>query len=76
MELPKADDYDRRLSLLCQHVATICCSNEFKKLHKEMSRIYRRNGLRDATRIAFQDSLFSIYLEQVQPEAGEELLSP
>lgn len=76
MKLPRADDYDRHLSQLCQHVAMICCSNEFKKLHKEMSRIYRKNGLRDATRIAFQDSLFSIYLEQVQPKAGEEISYP
>ena len=76
MELPKADLYDRQLSKICQQVAMICCSKEFKKLHKEMSKIYRKNGLRDATRIAFQDSLFSIYLEQFQLEAGEEISYP
>ncbi len=73
MELPKAEEMDRRLSKICQDVAYICCSDEFKKLHKEMSKIYRKNGLTDANRIAFQDSLFSIYLEQYHPEAREEV---
>ena len=76
MKLPKADDQDRRLSKLCQEVAMICCSSEFKKLHKEMSKIYRKNGLNNAVRIAFQDSLFSIYLEQMHPEVREELPYP
>lgn len=72
LELSKADDQDRRLSKFCQEVAIICCSNEFKKLHKEMSKIYRKNGMNHAVRIAFQDSLFSLYLEQKHPEAREE----
>ena len=76
MKLPKAEGNDRRLSELCQDVATICCSVEFKKLHKEMSKIYRRNGLTDARRLAFQDSLFSIYLEQLYTEAKEEIPYP
>lgn len=76
VKLPKAEESDRRLSKLCQDVATICCSLEFKKLHKEMSKIYRKNGLLDAHRIAFQDSLFSIYLEQLHPEAKEEIPFP
>lgn len=73
MKLPKADESDRQLSKLCQEVAMICCSEEFKKLHKEMSKIYRKNGLTDASRVAFQDSLFSMYLEQMHPEAREEI---
>lgn len=76
MKLPIAEDHDRRLSKLCQDVAIICCSDEFKKLHKEMSKIYRKNGLSDANRIAFQDSLFSIYLEQMHPEVREEIPYP
>ena len=76
MKLPKAEENDRQLSKLCQEVATICCSDEFKKLHKEMSKIYRKNGLSDASRIAFQDSLFSIYLEQLHPEVKEEIPYP
>ncbi|HJV46696.1 MAG TPA: hypothetical protein VJ824_13355 [Bacillota bacterium] len=76
MKLPQAEGNDRRLSELCQDVATICCSSEFKKLHKEISKIYRRNGLTDANRLAFQDSLFSIYLEQVYTEVKEEIPYP
>ena len=76
MKLPKAEDQDRRLSKLCHDVAMICCSNEFKKLHKEMSKIYRKNGLSNASQIAFQDSLFTIYLEQMHPEVREEIPFP
>ncbi|RXT15161.1 hypothetical protein [Ammoniphilus sp. CFH 90114] len=73
MKLPKADDTDRQLSKLCQEVANICCSDEFKRLHKEMFKIYRKNGLTDAHRVAFQDSLFTMYLEQLHSEAREEI---
>ena len=76
MKLPLAEGNDRRLSELCHNVATICCSMEFKKLHKEMSKIYRKNGLTDANRLAFQDSLFSMYLEQMHTEVEEEIPYP
>ena len=76
MKLPNAEGNDRRLSELCHDVAAICCSSEFKKLHKEMSKIYRKNGLTDARRLAFQDSLFSIYLEHMYTEAKEEIPYP
>ncbi len=76
MKFPKAEPNDRQISKFCQDVASICCSDEFKKLHKEMSKIYRKNGLSDANRIAFQDSLFSMYLEQLLPEVEEEIPYP
>jgi hypothetical protein len=73
VKLPKAEGNDRRLSELCQDVASICCSSEFKKLHKEISKIYRKNGVTDASRLAFQDSLFSMYLENMYSETEEEI---
>jgi len=76
MKLPQVEVNDRRLSELCQDVATICCSSEFKKLHKEISKIYRKNGLSDAKRMAFQDSLFSMFLEHFHSEAREDLPYP
>ena len=76
MKLPKAEYSDRRLSELCQDVAMICCSMEFRKLHKEMSKIYRRSGLTDAKRMAFQDSLFTMYLEQLHSDLKEEIPFP
>jgi hypothetical protein len=60
-----ADGEDRRLLDLCHDIAYICSSHKFKKLRKEMERLYRKSGVQDASRIAFQDSLFSIYLEQL-----------
>jgi hypothetical protein len=68
VKLPLAEGNDGKLSELCQEVAQICCSSEFKQLHKEMSKIYKKNGVKDPSRAAFQDSLFSMYLEQNDPE--------
>ena len=76
MKLPKAEASDRHLSELCQNVAIICCSSQFKRLHKEMSKVYRKSGLTDALRLAFQDSLFSMYLEQSYSEGKDEVLYP
>lgn len=59
---------DRQLQLFCQQAATICNSSEFKKLHKEMQKIYRKKGIRDAKIISFQDSLFCLYIEQQDGE--------
>lgn len=64
-KLPTADWDEERLIDVCRDVATICCSHEFHKLHKEMLKLYRRNGVQDAQKMAFQDSLFAIYLEYV-----------
>ncbi|GAB7388264.1 hypothetical protein BSNK01_21010 [Bacillaceae bacterium] len=64
MKLPTTDFQERRLSRFCHDVASICYSAEFKKLHKEMSKLYRRSGVKDAKRVAFQDSLFALFLER------------
>lgn len=69
VKLPIADWEDERLIHFFREVATICCSREFEKLHKEMSKLYRRGGIKNAKQIAFQDTLFTIYIEQVTPEA-------
>jgi hypothetical protein len=71
VKLPQAEGDDRRLTELCEEVAGICCSDEFKRLHKEMSKLYRKSGVPNASRVAFQDSLFSLYLEQVHLERDE-----
>lgn len=55
---------DQQLQFFCQQAAIICTSSEFRQLHKEMSKLYRRRGIRDAKIIAFQDSLFCLYIEQ------------
>lgn len=55
---------DHQLFSLCQQAAIICTSREFKQLHKEMIKLYRNKGMKDAKIVAFQDSLFSLYLEQ------------
>ena len=73
MKLPKAETSDRHLSEWCQSIASICCSPEFKKLHKEMCKIYRRSGLINPTVIAFQDSLFSLYIEQLESGSNGEI---
>ena len=54
---------ERQLQLFCQQAAFICHSKEFKQLNKEMSKLYRRNGIHNFKIVAFQDSLFSLYLE-------------
>lgn len=68
VKLPIANTEDERLICLFREVAFICCSHEFEKLHKEMSKLYRKSGMKDAKQTAFQDTLFSIYIEQVIPE--------
>lgn len=60
-----ANTDERRLLDFCHDVAYICSSHKFRKLHKEMEKHYKKSGVKDASRIAFQDSLFSIYLEQL-----------
>ncbi|WP_025028669.1 hypothetical protein [Caldalkalibacillus mannanilyticus] len=59
----KGNMTDRQIYFFCQQAAVICLSREFKQLHKEMSKIYRKRGLVDAPTIAFQDSLFSMFME-------------
>jgi hypothetical protein len=68
VKLPMANTEDERLICLFHEVSFICCTNEFEKLHKEMSKLYRKSGMKDAKQTAFQDTLFSIYIEQVVPE--------
>jgi hypothetical protein len=55
---------DRQLLLFCEEVALICHSREFRRLYKEMAKLYRKKGIRDPKVIAFQDSLFCLYTEQ------------
>lgn len=59
---------DQQLQFFCQQAASICMSSEFRQLHKEMSKLYRRRGIIDPKVLAFQDSLFSLYSEQVDGE--------
>jgi hypothetical protein len=66
---------DKQLQFFCQQAATICNSREFKQLHKEMVKIYRKKGIRDATVIAFQDSLFCLYIEQHEGELKSQIQS-
>lgn len=72
MKLPEAGWQEKRLSRYCSHAAAICCSKEFKKLHREMARLYRKSGVRDASRKAFQDSLFSMMLERFSADEWKE----
>ncbi|UOF89398.1 hypothetical protein LSG31_16035 [Fodinisporobacter ferrooxydans] len=57
---------DEQLLNICREVAKICCSSEFKKLYREMSRYYRKSGIMHAKRIAYQDALFSMVIEYQQ----------
>jgi hypothetical protein len=65
VKLPIANLEDERLIYFFREVSVICCSDEFQKLYKEMSKHYRRSGIKDAKQTAFQDTLFTIYIEQV-----------
>lgn len=55
---------ENQIQLFCQQIAVICYSDYFKQLHKEMSKRYKKNGIENARLVAFQDSLFTIYMEQ------------
>jgi hypothetical protein len=55
--------HERELYTFCQHAAQICNSREFKQLHKEISKLYRKQGIPDFRLIAFQDSLYTLYIE-------------
>ncbi len=59
-----ADEEDQHLLQFCHDIANICSSHDFKELRNEMEKLYKKSGVKDASRIAFQDTLFSIYLEQ------------
>lgn len=59
---------DQQLQFFCQQAALICMSSEFRQLHKELSKLYRRRGVRDPKLLAFQDSLYCLYSEQVDGE--------
>lgn len=72
MRYPYIDRRDERLSELCREVARICISEEFKRLHREMVKLYRKSGIGDPQLIAFQDSLFSIFMESYHSEGSFE----
>lgn len=55
---------DDELHLFCLQAAMICNSKEFKQLHKEMLKMYRKLDIRHASVIAFQDSLYSLFVEE------------
>lgn len=55
---------DQQLQLVCQQMAIVCTSRKFRKLNKEMVKLYRKKGISDPHVVAFQDCLFSLYLEQ------------
>jgi len=68
----KVNVTDRQVHYFCQQAASICMSREFKQLHKEMSKIYRKKGISDAPIVAFQDSLFSLFMEQNDGELSSQ----
>lgn len=47
----------------CREVARICISEEFKRLNRDLLKFYRKSGMDDAFLLAFQDSLFSLFVE-------------
>ena len=47
----------------CREIARICISDEFKRLNRDLLKFYRKNGMDDAFLLAFQDSLFSLFVE-------------
>lgn len=57
---------ERELYTFCQNAAKICNSREFKQLQKEISRLYRKQGVPDFRLIAFQDSLYTLYIERYE----------
>jgi hypothetical protein len=59
---------ERQLLIICEKVSHIYNSKEFKQLYKEMSKLYRKKGIRDPKIIAFQDTLFCLYSEQYDGE--------
>lgn len=63
MKYPTVDSRDALLLQLCREVARICISEEFQRLNKEMLKLYRKSGVPDPHLVAFQDTLFSIFLE-------------
>lgn len=63
MKYPSVDVHDARLMQLCREVARICISEEFQRLNREMVKLYRKSGIRDPYLVAFQDSLFSLFVE-------------
>ncbi|GAA0365770.1 hypothetical protein [Bacillus horti] len=67
--------FDRQLYVFCQEAAQICHSKEFKQLHKEMAKLYRKKGVNNFKVIAFHDSLYSIYMEQHDGELSSQMRS-
>lgn len=63
MKYPTVDSRDARLFQLCREVARICISEEFQHLNREMVKLYRKSGVSDPYLVAFQDTLFSLFLE-------------
>ncbi|BCJ85311.1 hypothetical protein [Effusibacillus dendaii] len=63
MKYPSVDSRDANLIQLCREVARICISEEFQRLNREMIRLYRKSGITDPYLAAFQDALFSLFVE-------------
>lgn len=63
MKYPSVDSRDARLFQLCREVARICISEEFQRLNREMVKLYRKSGITDPYLAAFQDALFSLFVE-------------
>ncbi|WP_202077175.1 hypothetical protein [Caldalkalibacillus salinus] len=66
---------DHRILTICQHVAVICHSKEFKQLNKEVRKLYKKNGVDDFKVLAFQDALFTMYMEKKQREKTSQIQS-
>jgi len=47
----------------CREVARICVSDEFKQLNRDLLKFYRKSGMTDPSLLAFQDSLYSLFIE-------------
>lgn len=63
MKYPSVDARDARLFQLCREVARICISEEFQRLNREMVKLYRKSGITDPNLAAFQDTLFSLFID-------------
>lgn len=74
MESNSSVTLDQQLFKFCQEAAVIYHSKEFKKLYKEIAKLYQKNGIRNFKRVAFQDSLFSLYMEQHDGEMSSQAL--
>lgn len=73
MAVPNHNAPDEEIKRWLNHIATICLSEDFLTLKKELETQYVKSNMDNVRLVAFQDALFA-FLAQNDDEFGQQSL--